>query len=97
MKDWSSLDDGETVQFSAFHSQAFVAYQSFNYEWRRGLLDNDLWTTYRHTMVDMLSCAGIRQWWEHRQHWFSLEFQTYVNEIASNESSHPMYPDMESD
>ena len=94
LSDASSLKGGEFVQFSVYMSQAFFAYQSFHIQWRRGVLEDDLWYSFRSSIVDLLTNPGVREWWQFRRHWFTDEFQQFVEDTVSEEQGHPMYPDL---
>ena len=86
-----NVNGGEVIQFSAFHDQSFITFESFFYQWRDGVLDERLWDTYRHALVDLLHMKGGREWWENRCHWFSDDFVEEVGRLISDVDSKPMH------
>ena len=94
LSEGSSLKGAEIVQFYAFLGQAFAAYQSFYFQWKRGVLDNGLWSSYRHAISDVLTNPGAAKWWQFRHHWYVQEFQDHVEKAVLQEPRHPMYPDL---
>ena len=53
-----NLQGGEVIQFGAFHDQMFICSESLYYQWSDGVLDEHLWNTYRHAIVDILMQKG---------------------------------------
>lgn len=88
----SHLKDEEVVQFYAFLSQAFTTYQSFFIQRQKGVVDERYWTSYVQAILDLMSGQGVREYWEYRHHWYTQEFQDYVNSVSSTEATHRMYP-----
>lgn len=82
---------GEVIQFSAFHDQSFITFESFYYQWRDGIFDDRLWETYRHALVDLLHMKGGQEWWANRRHWFSEDFVDEVGRLTSEVTSKPMH------
>ncbi|NCF20023.1 MAG: hypothetical protein GWP63_17450 [Haliea sp.] len=88
----SHLKEGELVQFYAFLSQAFTTYQSFFIQRQKGVVDEGSWTSYVQAIIDLMSSKGVREYWEFRHHWYTEEFQDYVNSASTKQSTHTMYP-----
>ena len=92
LKGTSQLKEGEVVQFYAFLSQAFTTYQSFFIQRKKGVVDEGYWTSYVQAIIDLMSSKGVREYWEFRHHWYTEEFQDYVNSVSTKQSTHTMYP-----
>jgi hypothetical protein len=92
LKGTSQLKEGEVVQFYAFLSQAFTTYQSFFIQRQKGVVDEGYWTSYVQAIIDLMSSKGVREYWEFRHHWYTEEFQDYVNSASTKQSTHTMYP-----
>ena len=90
-QDLSNLEAGEMAQFSAFHDQAFMTFESNYYLWQDGVLDKRLWNTHRHALIELLRMPGMREWWQNRSHWVSRQFQDYVDRTAKEIDGRPMY------
>ncbi len=87
----NKLQGGEAIQFGAFLDQMFINCEAVYYQWRDGVLDERLWDTYRHVIVDMMSQQGSREWWPNRRHWFGTEFADLVDELCSEVPAKPMH------
>ena len=87
----NKLQGGEVIQFGAFLDQMFINCEAVYYQWRDGVLDERLWDTYRHVIVDMMSQEGSREWWANRRHWFGTEFADSVEELCSEVPAKPMH------
>ena len=86
-----SLQGGEVIQFGAFLDQMFICCESTYSQWRDGVLDERLWNTYRHCIVDIMMQKGSQEWWENRRHWFGMQFADTVEELCSELSAKPMH------
>ena len=87
----SNLREGEVVQFSAFHDQAFMTFESNFFLWKEGVLDQRLWDTHTTALFELLGMPGMQEWWGNRQQWFSQEFRDFVNAKIGDEADRPMY------
>lgn len=89
----SVLKGGDTIRFVAFHDLVFISFQSYYLQWKKGVLEEVLWGTYKQAFVGLLQQKGQQEWWALRHHWFSQEFQDYVEQSVMNEKvSKPMHP-----
>ena len=91
-KGLSNLREGNQIRFLAYHDQVFVAFQSFYLQYLRGTLDERIWNTYKHAMLDLLVQAGQQDWWKLRRHVFCEEFRNYLEDAAKKEQGEPMHP-----
>jgi len=85
------LQGGEIIQFGAFLDQMYINSEAVYYQWRDGVLDERLWDTYRHVIVDMMSQEGTRDWWQQRRHWFGDQFSTALEDLCSEIPAKPMH------
>ncbi len=88
----SGLKDGDIIRFMSFTDINFITYQSFYMQWKSGTLADALMATYKEAIVSLLQQKGQQEWWELRRHWFSPEFQDFVDGVVGQESSKPMHP-----
>ncbi len=86
-----NLQGEEVIQFYAFHDQCFITFEAFYFEWKHGLLAQQLWDTYRHVIISLLMQSGQREYWQNRKHWYDDEFQRYVEELLESEGGVPMH------
>jgi hypothetical protein len=59
---------------------------------QKGVVDEGSWTSYVQAIIDLMSSKGVREYWEFRHHWYTEEFQDYVNSASTKQSTHTMYP-----
>jgi len=90
-KGLDNLQEDEVIQFCAFHDQCFITFEAFYFEWKHGLLLQQLWDTYRHVIVSLLMQPGQQEYWQFRKHWYDDEFQQYVEELLECETGIPMH------
>lgn len=88
----SALNGGDLIRFMAFHDLLFISFQAYYLQWRRGTLDEALWMTYKQAVIDLLQQKGQQDWWAIRRHWFTPEFQDYVDESVREGAGKPMHP-----
>ncbi len=88
----SELNGGDHIRFMAFNDLVFISFQSFHLQWKKGALDETLYKTYKHAIVDLLQQKGQQDWWALRCHWFSPEFQDYIEQTMTTELAKPMHP-----
>ncbi len=91
-KGLSNLKEGNLIRFLAFHDQVFVAFQSFYLQYLKRTLDERIWHTYKHAMLDLLVQGGSQDWWELRKHVFCEDFRNYVEDLTKREQGKPMHP-----
>lgn len=87
----NDLKRSEVIQFGAFLDQLMINAESLYYQNIDGVLDERLWDTYRHVIVDILSQKGTQEWWERRRHWFGQQFANAVDQLSSEVAAKPMH------
>lgn len=85
-------------------SQFFsIATYIFNY-WneayrgaRQGDIPEDYWNEARAIIADFVQFPGVRDYWEFRKHWYSIELRHYIDDLIKQtpEKPGPIYPDTE--
>ncbi len=88
----SNLQGSELAAFSAWNIQGFRAWESFYYQWQAGVLDDHLWSGFKIQFCALIGSPGIREMWKMRQHFFSEEFQEFVEQKITDTPSRPLYP-----
>jgi hypothetical protein len=86
-----NLQDEEVIQFCAFHDQCFITFEAFYFEWKHGLLAEQLWDTYHHVIISLLVQPGQQEYWQMRRHWYDDEFQGYVEGLLEQGGEVPMH------
>ena len=74
----AEFDEPEEVQFRAIANSYLHIMEGLYLQHVDGRLDNRLWSGVHGTLTDVLPAPGIRRFWNARRHWYSLEFQAFV-------------------
>ena len=75
-----ALDEVETVRWHGMLLATFRHWDNLYYQLRNGMLEREIWRSYRTVIESYLPYPGIVQWWDRHQEWFSEELQQFVNE-----------------
>ena len=92
VRDFDGLNEHEKVRFSTSAAQLVRVFESAYYQWRRGALDNDIWSGFSRAQLDILNEPGMKQWWSIRKRWHGDQFQTWIDGCLESEAAEPMYP-----
>lgn len=83
--DTESLDEADVTQFEAFLSVITRSYDDAFYQYREGLIEERVWLAWARSIPDVVRSPGYAAWWQSRKHWYSDEFQSFVDELLSND------------
>lgn len=87
VQDFESLSGSERLKLSAYLMGVFYAIQDMHNLQKQDEIDPGIWRGFEQLSHEILQLPGIVQWFATRRHFFSENFQTYVDSIASNQSS----------
>jgi hypothetical protein len=82
MRDFESIEGPELPRFSALMDHLFRIYEDMYYQKLEGHLDPRVWRGFEAPMRDIIAYPGAQAWWRTRSHWFSREFQQFIDELA---------------
>jgi len=80
-----SLKDADRTQFEAFLSVITRSYEDAFYQFREGLIEERVWLAYARSIPDVVRAPGYMAWWQTRKHWFSDDFQAFVDRAMAND------------
>ena len=83
-QDYDSLNDLEKFRYSSHLLHNYRAIQAMHSLLQEGSIDLDSWRSIDSIARETLQRPGQRQWLETRRHWFTDEFQSYLEEVVSN-------------
>ena len=78
------LSETEEVRFRAFVNSYFRVVEGLYLQHLEGRLDDRIWQGIGTGTTDMLAASGLHRFWRHRKHWYSQEFQHYVESAISS-------------
>lgn len=70
--------ESERVQFSALMLSIFRPYEEIYHYRRDGLVDDWTWESISSVCHALMGTPGWRDWWSHREVWFSSEFREHI-------------------
>jgi len=91
LKGLSNLKASEIAAFATWAMHVFRTWETFWYQWREGIFDENLYAGYEVQFCDLFGNAGILEVWKMRQHQFSPAFREYTNQNVVSMGSKPMY------
>ena len=91
MRDFASIQGAELPRFSALMDHLFRIYEDMYYQKLEGHLDLRVWRGFEAPMRDIIAYPGAKAWWQSRSHWFSREFQEFIDGLASAAAPPSLY------
>ncbi len=88
----SALQGSDSAAFGAWAVHTFRAWESFYYQWREGVFEDQLWAGWQKQFADLFGYPGIQEYWAIRRHQFSEEFCELVDKLIAGGESEPLYP-----
>ena len=86
LRDMGSLDEVELMQFSSHMNRVFRVFESMHLQNLEGRLDSSVWRGVANILKDYSSQKGFRDWWSTRRHWYSNDFQIYVDPLMEGDT-----------
>jgi len=74
----AEFDEPEEVRFRAIANSYLHIMEGLYLQHIDGRFDDRLWSGVDGSLTDLLPAPGIRRFWSGRRHWYSLEFQAFV-------------------
>ena len=97
MRDFESIQGADLPRFSALMDHLFRIYEDMYYQKLEGHLDLRVWRGFEAPMRDIIAYPGAQAWWRTRCHWFSSEFQEFIDGLARTAPSPSMYREPSAD
>lgn len=80
---FKDLDAVSKLRFSAFFNRLLNIFEGMYFSYAQEILAESSWRAIERTMIDLISYAGVQQWWETRKHWHTEEFDRVVAAITA--------------
>ena len=78
----------EKVRWYALNMNFLRAMENARIQWIEKSLDSRQWSGFKRQTMDYTQLPGFRDFWANRQHWFSTDFQQFMeNEILKAEKT----------
>ena len=87
--DSESIIGAEKVRWYALNMNFLRALENARIQWLEKSLDPRQWVGFKRQAIDFTRLPGFREFWANRQHWFSSDFQQFIDqEILEVKSKH---------
>ena len=93
INDFINLKINQRVQFSAFVGSLFHVLEDSYFQWMDGNLDERLWRGMEASIIDVIASPGTQSWWKTRRHWYSEDFQIFVDSKIGDKAAKAIYPE----
>ena len=80
VQDFESLSGSERLRLSAWLLGVYYAIQEMHNLAKRGAIDPSIWSGFDRLSQEVMVLPGVKQWFATRRHWFSEDFQLYLEE-----------------
>ncbi len=78
-----SLNEVESLQFFSHNARVCRILEGLHRQNSAGRLHDDSWSGVKNILIDYSAYKGFRDWWHLRRHWYSKEFQDYIDPLMS--------------
>ena len=95
LKDFTSLSEQETVQFSSHCGRFMRVVSGLRDQHQQGRLDDRTWEGMRRTLDDVSRYAGFKAWWPTRSHWYPDDFVAFVDPYIRGAEPARMYHELD--
>ena len=75
---FNKLDDDEKFQFLTLLTSLYRRYENVFYQVEKGLLEDELWAGYSHSMTAYFNTDGGKAFWKYRKDSFSTSFCAFL-------------------
>ena len=90
--DAASISGAEKVQYYGLNSNFMRALENAYIQWTENALDHRHWTGMKRMLIDYTRLTGFREFWPNRKHWFSDEFQQFMETEILQSDKRPEVP-----
>lgn len=91
--DPACISGADKVRYYGLNGNFLRALENAYIQWSEGALDLRHWAGMKRMLTDYGKLPGFREFWPHRKHWFSEDFQQFMEAeilIAGDSSSVPL-------
>ena len=81
VQDYRALSGADRLRFSAYYMSTYYQLQEMFQFSEQGSIDADTWSGFLGLLTETTRYPGVRQWFSDRRHWFSSDFQAYVDKL----------------
>jgi hypothetical protein len=83
------LTDAERIAFTRLYFAIFRSYANLFYQYKRGMLEAEIWDGYEYVIRSSLAHSGVREWWREWEGGFSASFRSHIEQLQGNEADRP--------
>jgi len=83
--DTEELVEADVIQFETFLGVVTRSYEDTFYQHRKGLIEEEFWIGTVGSLSDLVGASGYVAWWQTRKHWYSEDFQAFIDAAILND------------
>jgi hypothetical protein len=83
-KDLTSI---EKMRFSAFFNRFMNVFEGMYFSHREGILIGSSWGAVDRIIEDIVANPGLKEWWETRRRWHTVEFARVLDDMIARAGS----------
>ena len=93
LNDFSSLSGAQVPRFSSLLGQMCRTWEDQFFQWSEGHFDLRVWRGMEASASDIFAFLGVQAWWKTRSHWYTEEFQAFIEQKTAKGKAPTMYVD----
>ena len=75
------------------YGSVFRIFEDNYFQWMDGNLDGRLWRGMEGPVIDFIAYPGVQSWWKTRKHWYSEDFQIFIDSKIGDKAAKELYPE----
>ncbi|MBT3834307.1 MAG: hypothetical protein HOB98_04290 [Gammaproteobacteria bacterium] len=79
LEDFDSLDSEEKARISQLFFVCFHNFENMYYQYKKGYLEDEVWTGWKRLMLSYHARPGFQAWWEIRRDVYSASFVKFLS------------------
>jgi hypothetical protein len=79
-ENWSAASEDDRFRVVHFYSAAFKLFENVYYQWRQGLIEDELWQGWRRLMLTYFWSPGVQMWWPTRRGAYAESFARFLEQ-----------------
>ncbi|HKE46801.1 MAG TPA: hypothetical protein VKB52_01955 [Rhodanobacteraceae bacterium] len=84
LESFIAMEPVRKIRFGAYLLRVFRYWEAMSFHFEDGTLHRSSWKALQAQMADIISYAGVQEWWRTRQHWYTDEFRGVVDAMIAS-------------
>jgi hypothetical protein len=75
----ASINGADKVRYWCYTSNFIYAFENAYFQWVQEALDSNKWAGMKRMVTDYAHLPGFEEYWRNRKHWYSENFQHFMD------------------